>query len=382
MRKIRFKKHTSDSFFGHYLYDQILDKNHFLVKTKKIINWQRFSKRCLVWYRGAAETGRPPYNPSVLLKMLFISYLYNFSERETETIINDSLSMKYFLGLGVDESAPDHSSLTYFKERLIKGGSEFAFDQLLLEILYQAQQNGIKFGHIQIVDSVHTEANVNLAKDKKRKDQGQKPRDPGASWGTKGKRKINISNSKNNKTKEINRYFFGYKTFYSRNSQNGLVTAVRTTTGKRYDGHSFKRVVQKDAKTKLLSKKRTYSADKGFDSGDNHFFLEEEKLGDAICLRKTRLNKKDKNKEIWQKLVRTKQYKKGQKERYRIEQLNGEAKERHGLRRCRYLGLKKFHLQATITAMVINLKVVVAVITGSTLKGYGYQGNAVWLRAP
>lgn len=382
MRKIRFKKQTTNSFFGHFLYGQVLNKNHFLVKAEKIIDWDRFSQKCLVWYRGGAKDGRPPYNPAMMLKMLFISYLYCFSERETETMINDSLSMKYFLGLGVDELAPDHSSLTYFKDRLISGGGGRALEQLFLEILSQAQDRGIQFGPIQIVDSVHTEANVNTDKEsqKNKKNKKNKPRDPDASWGTKGEKKIIDSQTGEVKKKRIN--FFGYKTHYSRNSQNGLITAVRTTTGKRYDGHSFKKIIQKDERTKLLPKKRTYAADRGYDDGDNHYYLKENKLNDAIKLRKTRLEKKDKNKEIWQKLVKSKEYQRGLKERYRIEQLNGEAKECHGLRRCRYLGLKKFHLQAAFTAMVINLKVVVAVITGSTLKGYGYQGNAVWLRAP
>lgn len=32
-------------------------------------------------YKGQARRGRPPYEPQVLLKMLFLSYLYNVSER-------------------------------------------------------------------------------------------------------------------------------------------------------------------------------------------------------------------------------------------------------------------------------------------------------------
>lgn len=372
---IRFKKHTTNSFFGHFLYDQLLDKKHFLIQAKSIVDWSKFTNRCLRWYKGAGEVGRPPYNPSCLLKMLFISYLYNFSERQAEMMVNDSIAMKCFLGLGVDEIAPDHSSLTYFKERLLKGAGKSAYDQLLREILTQAKQRGVKFGSIQIIDSVHTIADVNTDKDDTRKDKGEKPRDPSAKWGTKGKKKI--KDKKTGKMITINKSFFGYKTHTSANADNKLITSITTTSGEASDGKQFMKLVGKDSFTPLPKTSRTYAADKAYDDGENHQYLKDKKMGDAIILKKTRLDKKDQNKQIWQELVATKQYQEGAKRRREIEAIFGIQKQNHGLRRARYLGLDKYHVQTTITALVYNLKVVVACITGSTLKGYGYKGNAV-----
>jgi len=40
-----------------------------------------YTEMLLRLYRGGAEVGRPPYNPSVMLKMLLLSYLYGLSER-------------------------------------------------------------------------------------------------------------------------------------------------------------------------------------------------------------------------------------------------------------------------------------------------------------
>ena len=40
--------------------------------------------------------------------MWLLSYFYDLSQRQTEAMVNDSLSMKFFLGLPVDEKAPDH----------------------------------------------------------------------------------------------------------------------------------------------------------------------------------------------------------------------------------------------------------------------------------
>jgi hypothetical protein len=46
-----------------------------------------------------------------------------------------------------------------------------------------ALRSGIRFGAIQIVDSVHSIANVNTDKDQNRQGKGKGPRDPDARWG-------------------------------------------------------------------------------------------------------------------------------------------------------------------------------------------------------
>ena len=63
------------------------------------------------------------------------------------------------------------------------------------------------------------------------------------------------------------------------------------------------------------------------------------------------------------------EYQEGLKERYKIEQKNGEGKCRHGLGKCRYVGLAKYALQAYMTAMVMNLKRMVLLLCGVSLHG-------------
>jgi len=100
----------------------------------------------------------------------------------------------------------------------------------------------------------------------------------------------------------------------------------------------------------------TYAADKGYDDGNNHFYLEYRGLHSAIHLKDTRIEKKDDNKEVWLALLKTPQYEQGLKERYKIERKFGEAKQRHGLSRCCYMGQLKFAIQVFFTAIALNLK--------------------------
>lgn len=114
--------------------------------------------------------------------------------------MNENLPAKYFVGLAVDEKAPDHSTLTTFRERLLKNGKVKIFEEMLAQIVREAMLRGVKFGSIQIIDSVHMIAAMNPDKDKNRKNKGKGPHDPDAQWGVKHKHKV-----KNEKAKKSNK---------------------------------------------------------------------------------------------------------------------------------------------------------------------------------
>jgi len=142
MPRKRYIKQDQDSFFGHYLYDQLIPKNHFYRKLNEMIDWERFTQALTEFYKGGGEFGRPPYDPALVLKMLFVSYLYNLSERQTEIYVNENVPAKYFVGLAIDKPAPDHSTLTYFKKRLIRNGNLDVFESMLSEIIRIAMERG------------------------------------------------------------------------------------------------------------------------------------------------------------------------------------------------------------------------------------------------
>jgi IS5 family transposase len=314
-------------------------------------------------YKGQGQYGRPPFDPVLVLKMSLVAYLYDLSERQVEVYVNENLPAKYFVGLAVDQKAPDHSTLTAFRRRLLKRGKLEVFEQMLAEIVYIAHEKGVQFGLIQIIDSVHSVAHANPDKEEKRRKKGKGPHDPDARWGVKHSRKVKKENGETEKQVE---YFYGYKAHVSLNAENGLITSVQATSGEVYDGHYFKPLVDHDLEQGLGV--HTYTADKGYDDGNNHYYLEVHKLNSAIRLTRTRTEKKDANKEVWIDLKDTPEYQAGLRERYKIERKFGEAKQSHGLGRCRYVGTIKFAIQAILTAMVLNLKRLVKILTGVGFK--------------
>jgi transposase len=118
MEKERFVETGRSSFFGDYLYDQIVPEDHFLRRLKQQIPWERFTRRLIKLYKGGGIYGRPPFDPALVLKVSLIAFLYNLSERQTEAYVNDNLSAKYFVGLALDQKAPDHSTQVIILSRL------------------------------------------------------------------------------------------------------------------------------------------------------------------------------------------------------------------------------------------------------------------------
>src|SRR3989338_5802514 len=193
MAKVRCKETAAGSFFGNFLYDQKVSRGHFLRKLNEVIQWERFTKKLLVHYKGKGQIGQAPYEPALILKMLLLSYLWNISERMVEELANDSLSVGLFLGIGANERVPDHSTLTLFKNRLIQNAGIKVYEELFNEIIKIAQERGVKFGKLQVVDSVHLVADVNITKDRQRQKEGKPARDKDDRWGAKGNKVVEMA---------------------------------------------------------------------------------------------------------------------------------------------------------------------------------------------
>jgi len=146
METVRFIESGTQSFYGDYLYELIVPPDHFLRKLNEVVDWERFTRKLIRLYKGEGVVGRPPFDPALMLKVELIAYLYNLSERQTEVYINENLPAKYFVGLAVDQKAPDHSTLTVFRERLVQRGKLKIFEEMLDEIVQIALERGVQFG--------------------------------------------------------------------------------------------------------------------------------------------------------------------------------------------------------------------------------------------
>jgi IS5 family transposase len=295
--------------------------------------------------------------------MLLLAYLLNTSERAIEEQCTWYIPVRLFVGLGVYDTVPDHSTLTLFKRRLQKHDGVGDFKAIFDGIIRQALAKGVKFGSIQIVDAVHTVANVNNDKDRERHDDGKPSADPDATVVHKGKRLVTKADGK---VEQRELLYLGYKTHVSQDAKTGIVTSIKPTTGSSSDPTQMASLIDNDKTVGVTAD--TYTADKGYDDGDLHTKLKSEGKHSALMLKDVRTQKKNANREPWVAMLCDPFYQAGVRVRYRIERTFGEAKLWHRLGLARYRGVANFRVQSYMTFMVLNLKRIVWLLTGARLR--------------
>jgi transposase, IS5 family len=363
MAEKHFKQLGLGSFFGSPIYERVVPRDHFLVQLNRVIDWDRFTEVLLPAYKGLAEEGRPPYPPVTILKMLVIAYLYRFSERQVEEATNLNLAIKEFVGLAVDELAPDHSTLSEFNRRLREANGWHAFQAIGDDVLRQAQAAGIRLGKIQVVDSVHTVADVDNDADRQRQAQGRPPRDKQAQLVKKGKRR---KTGPDGKARMQDVQYLGYKSHVSVNAETGLITSLEPTGGSAPDNKQVPQLLAHDTEVGVTAE--IYAGDKAYDDTDLHCRLWALGKHSGLTLNDYRTAASNAHRAAWQRLKDSPAYQAGRAERYKVERKFGEAKRWHGFGRCRYLGLLRYGLQAHLTALVLNLKRIVLLLTGVRLR--------------
>src|SRR5664279_6190488 len=111
--------------------------------------------RCAKFY--AAKYGRPSLTPGIYFRSLLIGYFEGIdSERGIAWRLADSLALRRFLGIGLDEQTPDHSTISRTR-RLIDIDTHRKVFFWVLERL--RDQGGVK-GKTVGVDATTLEANA------------------------------------------------------------------------------------------------------------------------------------------------------------------------------------------------------------------------------
>ena len=122
---------------------------------------------CQPYY--AERLGRPGIPPGVYFRMLFVGYFEGLdSQRGIAWRCADSNSLKTFLGYGLAEATPEHSSLTKVRQRL----PESVHERVFAFVLSMAQTKKLLKGKTVGVDATLLEANAAM-KSIVRKDTGE-----------------------------------------------------------------------------------------------------------------------------------------------------------------------------------------------------------------
>ncbi|WP_248924449.1 IS1182 family transposase [Paenibacillus hamazuiensis] len=140
--------------------EELVHPDHPLRKVHKHIDFSFILDLVRPYY--CEDNGRPSADPIMLFKMLLIGYLDGIrSERRLEREVFSNNAYRWFLGLGLKDRVPDHSTLSYFRERLQEGD---VLQQIFDRVVLLAIQHRLVAGRVLITDSTHLKANANKRK--------------------------------------------------------------------------------------------------------------------------------------------------------------------------------------------------------------------------
>jgi IS5 family transposase len=302
--------------------------NEVLERIAGFVDWQPIGE-LLSGVRGGTM-GAPAYPALLMLKALLLQRWYALSDPALEEALKDRLSFRRFLGVGLSERLPDHSSLWRFREAL---GPELS-GRIFAEIGRQIEAAGFVLKQGSLIDASLIAAAVNAP----RRPDGPLPPDP---EGRPASKLVRSSLDPDAAwTKKEGRYHFGYKIHASMDERSRIIRRVLFTPANVNESEPANRLICGDEKIVL--------ADKAFDSRERRAFLKDIGIANGIMRRghpsrpltRTEIAR---NKRIGNR-------------RGAIEPIFSLFKNVYGLARARYRGLKRNATAVLLAAAAMNLK--------------------------
>jgi transposase, IS5 family len=303
--------------------DSMLDAEGFghnpdLEALGAAIDWRPLEH--LVSRLYARGEGRPSYPPLIMVKALLVQQWYNVSDPRLEFLLKDSLSMRRFVGLGLQDGTPDHSTISRFRSQLAKHELD---GKLFDEIGRQLDARGFVLRKGTIIDATIVEAAVR--KPPLKDGEGARSKtDPDARW-----------------TRKNGRSHFGYKAHVGMDQDSGVIRTRSFTGANAGDSGQAEALIAGDEKAVY--------ADRGYENKQRRRALRARGVKDRI------MHRADKHRpelpsrmKLRNRLI--------SKVRAQVERVFAVFKHGWGYRRVRYIGLRRNEAHFNLLCLAFNIQ--------------------------
>ena len=315
----------------------------FFQDVNRMVDWAPISESLEVIH--SSPMGRPALTPLLMFKVLLIQRWYDLSDPAVQDAIDDRKSFARFIGLPLDEAAPDYSTISRFRTELVQRG---LMAPLLEQLMAQIEDKNLVLKQGTLMDATFVPSAArppSLPPKEKKKAKAKheaaaqppaepQPKDPFVS----GKRSKVDPDAR--WAKKGNQAYFGYKCHIAVDQEHRIVRAHRVTQANVNDCTTAPELVQPDG--------GAHYGDKGYPSQPLRDLLAKHNLPDGIMQLGTKhgplLPASRRRNRILSKL------------RAPAEGVFGEMKNRLGLWRARYIGLQKIQLECDLVVFAFNLK--------------------------
>lgn len=135
---------------------RVVPPDHELLRMKRVVDWAFVDTELAAHYDPTQ--GRPGYPPQLLVRMLYLEFSANLSDRQVAEQVAYNLLYREFVGLSLEEPVPDDTTLVLFRQRVGAEGLRKLFDR----INAAAKAAGLVGPTKRVTDGTHTLANVAL----------------------------------------------------------------------------------------------------------------------------------------------------------------------------------------------------------------------------
>ena len=186
-----------------------------------------------------SNAGRRPFDAVMMFKVLVLQTLYNLADEHVEYLIRDRLSFMRFLGLGLEDTVPDATTVWLFREALAKAG--------LVKTLFDRFNHHLDAkGYIarggQIVDA--TIVSAPKQRNTREENEAIKVGETPEGWETKPAK--NAQKDKDARwTKKNEQSFYGYKNHISVDRKHKLIRRYAETDACVHDSQKLDEILDR-----------------------------------------------------------------------------------------------------------------------------------------
>ena len=297
-----------------------MGRNARLERIAELLDWAPLA--ALVGGIYAKRTGRPSYPPLLMVKVLLLQQWYTASDPEMEAALGDRLSFRRFVGLGLADPTPDHSTLSRFRTELTRRGLA---EPVFTEVTRQLEARGLMVKQGTLLDATLVAAQVRRPPASAGLGAAH-PRDPEASWTRSGRGR---------------RGHFGYKAHVGVDAGSGLIRRARLTPAQVSESEVADGLVSGD--------EAAVYADRAYESQRRRQWLKAQGIKDRIL---HRAHKHQARLPMWQQrrnaLIAPR--------RAAVEKVFGTLKRGYHYTRVRYRGLARNATELWCKCIAYNLR--------------------------
>ncbi len=370
------EKEPQLSIYYNLSLESFVPQDHPLRRIRPLIDAAAIRRECRHLY---SPIGRPSIPPEQLFLALVGGYLLGItSERRLVMELQCNMALRWFVGLNLDQDAWDASTFSQNRRRRFNqaGIMERFFDQTV----HKALEQGLVSRHVS-ADGTLVRANasfksfvpIELAMDpqeykrrlrsRDQEDESEPPQDPGnRAVNFRGKKRSNRTHRSLSdpdcrmvsKGSSGTGAYPGYTLNAVMENRHRILLGmgVEIFQGSRSEEQGCLSILQR-VKRRFGFRPRSLGADKGF--FHEEFLRSLFQRGVAPHIAPHNRGSSRAHMRVRMR-VRGKSYRLSQRCRKKIEELFGEAKDWHGLRRFRWRGLAKVREEAHLIGWVLNLK--------------------------